>query len=400
MHSLVIGLMIPEGELRFLVTACLYSLPVRVFSESIPPVNWSEFLERLSRLRPDALLVDAERWREALPELAATVKSLEAAPALFAVHSREDSALHSQLTAAGADDFLTPPFGERLAAVLERLSQERLQQLAGGRKLRKPLGVMAAKGGAGATTVACHLAVALRQVTEGAVLLADLDRQGGMVGFLMRTQTPYTFWDAARPGQRLSRHHWKALVSTHPSGVDVLPSDASSAFRQELELARLGSALRFASACYHWVVLDLGGVWNPEGRLLSDELDGLCLVATADAMGLYQTRRAIQELQRRGVDRGRLHLVLNRVGRDAPSVEELESLLGVRPRVQLPETGELEEAHRLGRPLSLENRVGRQCLRLARYLAGIPESRRSSKISTLTWRATARERIPPLVPRA
>lgn len=397
MDSLILGFMVPEGPLRSQLTTCLYSLPVRVFSESLPPTDLAEFLERLERLRTDALLVDAARWQATCPDLAEAVRRLGKAPALFAAHSGEDSELRERCLRAGAEEFLTPPFEAGLPPALERLFRRQLPRSAAERMPGKLLGVLGAKGGCGATTVACHLALALRGVSDHAVLLADLDWRRGMIGFLMKTQTPYCLLDAARCTHRLDLRHWKTLVGTHPAGVDVLAAPPYAAEQTEVDLSRLRAVLRLARACYDWVVLDLGDGRDAEQRALLDELDRLYLVATEDAMGLYQARFAIQLLSRLGVDRRRLRLVLNRSGGDTLPSEELEGILGMRPYARLPEDGESERASRAGQAPRLESRIGRGCLRLARRLSGGAEVRRSLPSTLFGWCAGTRRRITTLI---
>src|SRR5439155_23892193 len=59
----------------------------------------------------------------------------------------------------------------------------------------KIIGVTGAKGGMGATTVACNLAVELRRQTERRTLLADLDIDAGLVIFFMNIESRLSILD-------------------------------------------------------------------------------------------------------------------------------------------------------------------------------------------------------------
>ena len=91
----------------------------------------------------------------------------------------------------------------------------------------KMIGFLSAKGGCGATTLACHVASELQNVTQKNVLLADLDLTSGMVGFLMKTPSSYSILDAIKNLSRLDESLWKALVVEHRPGLSVMPAPAS-----------------------------------------------------------------------------------------------------------------------------------------------------------------------------
>ncbi len=399
MHSLVVGLMAPEGPLRESLSACLRDLPVRVFFEPTSPADWGEFLERLARLETDALLVDAGRWGQAFHELASRVKSVKPAPHLIAAGTSDDDALRAHLLRAGADEFLAPPFEQSLKQALARVAERRLRELAGGRETGKLVGLIGAKGGCGVTTVAYLLALALRRLTQTKVLLADLDWPGGMVGFLTKVQTPYSLLDAARQIHRLDLGYWKTLVGTHETGLEVLPAPGPVP-PETINGERLRGVLRFARACYQWVVLDLGDCWHETTPVPWEDFETLWLVSGGDVMSLYQARRAAGRLAEGGADTGRLRLLLNRWKGAGLPADLVESLVGLPPYARLPESGELEEALQGDRPWNLDTGLGKQVLKLARRLSGVPENRPQAGLSLLPWRITLRERIPPPVPRS
>ena len=56
------------------------------------------------------------------------------------------------------------------------------------------------------------------------VLLADLDLDAGMVGFITKTKSVYSILDAVNNLHRLDIHYWKALVSNGIPGVEIVAS--------------------------------------------------------------------------------------------------------------------------------------------------------------------------------
>ena len=96
----------------------------------------------------------------------------------------------------------------------------------------KSFGFFSAKGGCGATTLACHVAVELGRQGQR-VLLADLDLDAGMVAFLIKTKSPYSMLDAVNNLHRLDVSYWKALVSNGIPNVEIISAPAALAAKQQ-----------------------------------------------------------------------------------------------------------------------------------------------------------------------
>src|SRR6185295_7853880 len=101
------------------------------------------------------------------------------------------------------------------------------------------IGVLGAKGGTGTSLVALHLAVEIRQQTGREVLITDLDVTGGTVGYLTRSNVPYTLQDASLNLHRMDAALLQSLVSKHGSGLDVLQSPGSVRFGEQLREERI-----------------------------------------------------------------------------------------------------------------------------------------------------------------
>jgi pilus assembly protein CpaE len=400
MDSLILALIVPNGPLKAWLSAALEPLPVRVFFEPWLPVDWSEFLDRLARLDVAAVLVDADRFGTDLPHIAAQVKTFRPpAPAVIAVTARTDAALEGQSRAAGAEDVIGPPFERNLAPLLEKIAAGRPPSNAGLASPGALIGAIGVRGGCGTTTFACLLALALRRVTGQPVLLADLDWNAGGVGFLMGAQTPYSLLDAATTTHRLDRNYWKTLVASHPSGVDVIPAPPEPPPADPLAVARIPAVLRFARSLYSYVIADMGECWDKRFSGLAQELDRCWLVATPDALSLYQARRALRWLAEAGINPQRTHLVVNRAGRAALTPEDMESLIGKRPDAWLPESAELRAAGNGERQLDLRGRTGERVMRLAASLVGKTEADVSAILSPPALRIARRAKFPSLLPR-
>src|SRR5205807_956444 len=90
-------------------------------------------------------------------------------------------AIRNQTLRSGVLEFLYPPVSENLRKALDRA-----QRLVHRRPPGRIFGVLSAKGGCGATTLACHTAVAIAERSrrqDKSTVLIDLDLNTGMVRF-------------------------------------------------------------------------------------------------------------------------------------------------------------------------------------------------------------------------
>jgi pilus assembly protein CpaE len=235
----------------------------------------------------------------------------------------------------------------------------------------KVVGVLGAKGGTGASTVAVHLALETRRLTGQEVLLVDLDVIGGTVGFLMKVAQPYTVLDASLNLHRLDAALWQTFVWKHSSGLDVLQSPGSTRFGDQLRDERVRHLVRLAQTRYAWIVMDMGR-FSELSINLTGEIDRLLLVATADVPSLYEAKRVLQKLSELEYPLAQIKLILNRAARTDTDVQELEKTFGIPISAFCPDARrELHEAYAEGKLLPAASSLLKQITRIAGDLTGI-----------------------------
>ncbi|HEV2198372.1 MAG TPA: AAA family ATPase [Bryobacteraceae bacterium] len=375
MYPISLGMIVETKELWEDLTQALQGIPVRISMElSEIPSDWPAFLDRMDRIRPDVVLLEVTRLTGRLEEIVKKIRSTKAEPAVFAIQQTADSDAILGALRAGASEFLFPPMAEPLKAALERQSQSRQQMREKSMRSGKALGFVSAKGGCGATTVACHVASALARLGTSRVLLADLDLQAGMVGFLMKAKSQYSMADAAANLQRLDHSYWQGLISNGIPNLEVITAPTAPAAKQ-LPPAHLRQVLAFARTQYDWTVLDLGRNVNPTTLALLDGIDQTFLVTTQEVPALHQAKQIIQILFDAGYGRSQFHLVLNRVTRRFDvTIEELESMLGVPVYATLSnDYNALHDAFSEGRLLDGPSALADDFERLAARIGGVPE---------------------------
>ncbi len=178
-----------------------------------------------------------------------------------------------------------------------------------------------ATGGCGKTFFATNLAATLAQAGKS-VLLVDLDLQFGEVAVSLQLKPTNSLLDGlygkggrALPREDLSAHIGE-LVVRHPSGMDVLaaPRDPSEAdLMTEADAIHL---LDVAMARYDIVVVDTPPALNEIVLAALDRSEIIVALASLDVPSLKNLSTYLDTLDRIGIERSRLRLILNKIDRD------------------------------------------------------------------------------------
>jgi pilus assembly protein CpaE len=282
---------------------------------------------------------------------------------------------------AGIDEYLYLPFQKNLSELLLKKLEQYVRNQFNTTSDRKTVGFLAAKGGCGATTVACHVATELgkrmHQTGTYHVLLADMDVTGGAVRFLMRSKTPLSVLDAMANGQTLDIVSWNNFVSNGHPGLEVIPAPAAFCAERLPGQREIERVLNFARSRYQWTVLDLGCSLTPYTASILESINELYLVASPDVLSLYGVKQILQDLQTLEYSMDRVRLILNRSVdyADKFKSEDLEEMLGVPVFWKLPnDHSALSEAYSAGNLLPPRSALGRQISMMATNISGIDDS--------------------------
>ncbi len=373
MYPLAAAMVVDSEVLRAELEQAFQSLAVRVVVD-LPemPSEWSSFLDRLDRMKPDVVMLSMGRLASPLEEVISAVRSTAARPAVFILHTEADPEAILRALRAGASEYLFPPIGQQLQAALERVARTReaaTERTAPGGRVAA---FLSAKGGCGATTIACHVALELPRLIDAKVLLADLDLQAGLIGFLLKNKSDYSVADAVYNIQRLDQSYWRGLVSNGIPNVEFITAPSRPASKN-LPPGHVKQVFSFARTQYDWTVLDLGRHVTALTLTMLEMSDEAYLVTTHEIPALHQTKQLVQLLLDSGYPRDRLRLVLNRIPkRSDVTLDELESMLGITIFATLANDYQsLQEAFTEGRMLDTSSHLGRDLQRLAAKIAGV-----------------------------
>jgi Flp pilus assembly CpaE family ATPase len=236
------------------------------------------------------------------------------------------------------------------------------------------VGFLGAKGGVGATTIACHCAIELQRQTKKKVLLIDLDTSSASASFLMDAHSEYTIADAAINLHRLDPSFWNSLVCSTSHGVDLLQSPGAKRSYEPLNGERVRHVLRFARALYGYIVVDLGRL-NGFSLNLTPEVSELFVVTTPEVPSLYEAGYVLKKLLDPGITGGRTELILSRLPKKGPSsVNDFEQALGRPVYATIGDcSSEVHEAYGNGQFLDERLPLRKQTRQMVAKLLGVAE---------------------------
>jgi len=356
-------------------------------------LSWADSLREgmntLAKGGIDLVLLDLGLPDSNGPETFGVISNAARGVPIIVLSGRDNEALALRMVQEGAQDYLVKSSCNSAAlkkaihyAIVRNEVQAERSGSAASPRLAKVVGVIGAKGGVGATTVACNLAVELRRETGQKTLLADLDFDAGLVHFLMNTGAQHTVLDGISNLHHLDLSCWEGIVALHDSGLHIVGSPELMGAHMA-DGNQVGSLVTLVASFYQWIVLDLGRL-NTFSLSLLDKLDELFVVTTTSIPALYEAKRMISALQQAGFEGDRLRIIVNQFGdRSDYFGSELDRLFGIRVHARLPgATQELHEACVSAKQVAGNSGFQGHIARLARKVASLPE-RPKSRISQI-----------------
>ena len=277
--------------------------------ENYPTIG--QLAEVFRAQEPNLCFLDVMSDRVAALGVSPDILRLKPDLPIIAVMSGNNPDLILQCLRRGTTEFLLQPFTEdQVEAALQKLAKKQpaTQSTANRGKL---LSVMPAKGGSGATTIACNLAYRWkRHQPDKRVLLIDLDPLAGTMSFVLKLKSNYSFVDVVQRSSDIDADLWKSVITSR-NGVDILLSPETM-IAGIAELTDTSAILEYARAVYDVVIIDAGSVygdWNLSQAHMSDEL---LLVATNELTSLQAVQRSLSYLDSNNVGRWKIRIVVNR----------------------------------------------------------------------------------------
>jgi pilus assembly protein CpaE len=257
----------------------------------------------------DVIIIDLDSDPEYALELVESVCA-GGVPTVMVYSEKSDADLLVRCMRAGAREFLTVPFEpHNMAEALVRASARRPVSKSARKASGRLLTFIGAKGGSGATTLACNFAVALAQLPEQKTLLIDLDLPLGDAALNLGIVAEYSTINALQSTSRLDASFLAQLLVKHSSGVWVLAAPGKF-IQYDASDEAIDRLLSVARQDFDNVVVDWGSRLDFSGSAVLKESTAIYLVTQAGIPELRNSNRLISQFFSAGGPK--LEIVINR----------------------------------------------------------------------------------------
>ncbi|HET8777361.1 MAG TPA: response regulator [Candidatus Limnocylindria bacterium] len=281
-------------------------------------------------MRPDVIVMDINM--PGMDGIAAseiiTQRLPNSAVIMMSVHGEAEQLKRAML--AGAREFLVKPFsGDEFATSIKRVYERELarrDELQAARDATVPqsghggesaedhqvIAVFSPKGGAGRTTIATNLALALKRETNQRVALIDGNLQFGDVGVLLNLNPKNRSMLDAVEGGEPDRDIVESVVIDHSTGIRVLLAPPSPEGADLVTPAYLRKMVEMLRDSHDWVVVDLPSGLNDHSLGILDAADQILVVAALEITTIKNVRLFLEVADQLDYERSKLRLVINR----------------------------------------------------------------------------------------
>ena len=313
-------------------------------------------LEQALRSPPDLLIVDVMMPRITGYEIVRKLREHpQTANIPILVFTARSQMLDRQTALdAGADDYMAKPVSpQALLDKVEQLLESRREKNAlDGAKV---VSLLSLRGGVGVTTLAVNLAlngVREREAGQKApkVCLVDLCPSCGQATLHLRVKAQQTWAALPALGHDTSLAALTALLTSHPSGLQLLAAPFEPTHAGALSPALIESLLDGLRRVFDLVVIDTPPLIDVVAAAALDGSDKIVLVLTPEVGAIQATVATLQGLDEM---QGKVVLVLNQIEphRGVPEAA-IEKALGCSLALTIPHDPAQATALPQGKPLA------------------------------------------------
>jgi pilus assembly protein CpaE len=293
-----------------------------------------EAIEQAVALKPDVIIMDIN-----MPDMdgiQATTEVKRKLPFIQVVilSVQSDPSYMRRAMLSGARDFLTkPPMIDELTEAIKRAGamahEEKKKATSFSAAPTEPgmqatpqqappkgkvIGVYSPKGGAGRTTIAVNLAIALREGSTR-VALIDGNLQFGDVAVFLNEQGKNTILDLAPRSKELDPDIVQEVMLTHKaSGIDVLAAPDRPDFNVYGKVSgeAFQELLEYLRRLYDFIVVDTSSLLDQIWAATMDAAQLILLVVTQDIPSIKHTSAYLKMAESEGIKREKFFVVMNK----------------------------------------------------------------------------------------
>lgn len=259
-----------------------------------------------------------------------------ARPPMVVLAEHGDARIMRLAMQAGARDFLSEISAEDLAASIERIAAQLVSHTTG--DARHLTAFVNAKGGSGATFLACNIAHILACVSSRTTALVSLDMQFESLAQYFDTKSRHDLLQVLETVEDLDEVALEASMTHHDSGLRMLAAGARDLIECHGDKAgKLGLLLDKMTAQYDHVVLDVPRRLDHNVVPVLARADRVVLVVQQTLSHLRDATRMLQIFGAHDVGDDQVLVVVNRFEKSSPvQLDDIQRALGPLEVVVMP----------------------------------------------------------------
>jgi len=290
---------------------------------------------------PNVIVLEAPKdARNLLERLEQLAHMCDAGTKVIVLGRTNDIVLYRQLVALGVNEYLVAPF--EVVDFLRAISH--LFRAPGAKPLGRLIGVVGAKGGVGASTIAHNLAWSLASVTEMATIIADFDLAFGTAALNYNQDPPQGIADAVFDPERVDAMLVDRVLSKCGDRLSLLAAPATLDRILDFTETSFDTLLDAMRAAAPWAVLDIPHIWSGWARRTLVAADEVVVVANPDLANLRNAKNLLDFLKGARPHDHPPRFVLNAVGlmkRPEIATAEFAKTVEVVPAAVIPHDAKL-----------------------------------------------------------
>lgn len=273
-------------------------------------------LEVIKTWQPDLFLIDVMMPNMSGLELITKLRAMAAyaKTPIIILTSLDQIETKSAGFEAGADDYITKPYqkAELLLRVNANLRRFRMSTPDDELEPNRVITVFSLRGGSGCTTIAVNLAVALSQMWQDQVGLADLVRPVGACDVAMNLKARYNVADImTNELEDIDENLIELMMEPHESGVNLLGGISQPEMADFVSEAHTRHVIGLLRKMYRYTVIDTTHSFGPEAMAALDLSDSIVLVVPPEIISVRLVRSVLHVFERLEYDPDKIIVVVN-----------------------------------------------------------------------------------------
>ncbi len=294
--------------------------------EAVLPSSSTSFgdaLDVVTRTRPHVAIVDFQDHMDAALHLGQALH--KDAPSVTLVALANDSSADAILAAMrmGYKEFIVlPGDANRLRQVVHEAAYAPDDDEGKG----MVVSLCGAKGGVGTTLLCTNLASELGAIYR--VLCIDLDFSMGDVAPILDLNPKDDISDLLPRADRIDERMLTGTVAVHRSKVHALAQPGDLSKLGEVRPDDIFSVINAAAKGYQFVIMDVGVSLDGATEMALSVSDKILMITTPDVVAVRDTYRRLKVMERFGIERQRIKLVVNMYPSNPyVTISQIESIL-------------------------------------------------------------------------